>query len=211
MPPPSDWKRQASHGQLRRPGSFHSLGWIYHVEGQFEGMDPQQRLAAREQLTRPLWKELHVWLKLERGRVPDGGSIAAAIDYSLNSWDALTRHLEDGAVPIDNNFIERQINPWAMGRNNANSVFMRSRHQVSTRRPCVRGRGCVVATSHNQSDCRNCIRAFGGRYRAGLISGGFSRAKARSFIPRSASTYMCVVDGLPWPSHSAMSHGSAPD
>ena len=92
------------------------IGWIYHVEGQFDGMDAQQRLAAREQLTRPLWKELHVWLKLERRRVPDGGSIAAAIDYSLNSWPALTRHLEDGAVPIDNNFIERQIKPWAMGR-----------------------------------------------------------------------------------------------
>ena len=92
------------------------IGWIYHVEGQFDGMNAQQRLAAREQLTRPLWKELHVWLKLERGRVPDGGSIAAAIDYSLNSWSALTRHLEDGVVPIDNNFIERQIKPWAMGR-----------------------------------------------------------------------------------------------
>ena len=92
------------------------IGWIYHVEGQFEGMDAQQRLAAREQLTRPLWKEMHVWLKLERGRVPDGGSIAGAIDYSLNSWTALTRHLEDGAVPLDNNFLERQIKPWAMGR-----------------------------------------------------------------------------------------------
>ena len=92
------------------------FGWIYHVEAQFEGMDAQQRLAAREQLTRPLCKELHVWLKLERGRVPDGASIADAIDYSLNSWTALTRHLEDGAVPIDNNFIERQIKPWAMGR-----------------------------------------------------------------------------------------------
>ena len=92
------------------------IAWIYHVEGQFEGLDAQQRLSARDQLTRPLWKELHVWLKLERGRVPDGGSIAGAIDYSLNSWAALTRHLEDGAVPIDNNFIERQIKPWAMGR-----------------------------------------------------------------------------------------------
>jgi transposase len=92
------------------------IGWIYHVEGQLGGMDTPQRLAAREQLTRPLWGELHVWLRLERGRVPDGGAIAAAIDYSLNSWAALTRHLEDGAVPIDNNFIERQIKPWAMGR-----------------------------------------------------------------------------------------------
>jgi hypothetical protein len=92
------------------------IGWIYHVEGQFEGMDAQQRLAARKEFTAPRWKELNVWLRLERGRVPDGGSIAAAIDYSLNSWTALTRHLEDGSVPIDNNFLERQIRPWAMGR-----------------------------------------------------------------------------------------------
>jgi hypothetical protein len=92
------------------------IGWIYHVEGQFDGMHAQQRMAARKQLTAPLWKELHVWLKLERRRVPDGSSIAAAIDYSLNSWEALTRHLEDGSVPIDNNFMERQIKPWAMGR-----------------------------------------------------------------------------------------------
>jgi len=92
------------------------IGWIYHVEGQFREMDSPQRLTARQQLTAPLWKELHVWLKLERRRVPDGSSIAAAIDYSLNAWDALTRHLKDGAVPIDNNFIERQIKPWAMGR-----------------------------------------------------------------------------------------------
>ena len=92
------------------------IGLIYHVEGQFEAMDAQQRLLTRDQFTRPLWKELHMWLKLERARVPDGGSIARAIDYSLNSWTALTRHLEDAAVPIDNNFIERQIKPWAMGR-----------------------------------------------------------------------------------------------
>ena len=79
-------------------------------------MDAPQRQLARNELMKPLWAELHVWLKLERGRVPDGGSIAAAIDYSLNSWPSLTRHLEDGAVPIDNNILERQIKPWAMGR-----------------------------------------------------------------------------------------------
>jgi hypothetical protein len=92
------------------------IALIYHIEGRFRAMDAQQRLAARQQLTRPLWQELHLWLKVERRRVPDGSSIAAAIDYSLNAWDALTRHLKDGAVPIDNNFIERQIKPWAMGR-----------------------------------------------------------------------------------------------
>lgn len=39
-------------------------------------------------------------------------------DYSLNHWAQLTRHLDDGNVPLDNNFLERQIKPWQMGRKN---------------------------------------------------------------------------------------------
>jgi len=33
-------------------------------------------------------------------------------------WGALTCYLEDGAVPIDNNWVENQIRPVAIGRNN---------------------------------------------------------------------------------------------
>ena len=94
------------------------LARIYHVEGHFTGMTPEERLDGRQRLSRPLWDELHVWLRLERSRVADGGRIALAINYSLNHWQALTRHLEDGAVPIDNNLIERQIKPWKLGAKN---------------------------------------------------------------------------------------------
>ncbi|MEX5591434.1 IS66 family transposase [Pseudomonas orientalis] len=41
-----------------------------------------------------------------------------ALDYSLKRWVALTRYLDDGAVPIDNNQIENLIRPWALGRSN---------------------------------------------------------------------------------------------
>jgi hypothetical protein len=34
----------------------------------------------------------------------------------LNHWAALTAHLLDGEVPIDNNDVESQMRPWAMGR-----------------------------------------------------------------------------------------------
>ncbi|NZD58678.1 IS66 family transposase, partial [Sphaerotilus montanus] len=89
---------------------------IYHAEKSFAGMDGPTRTQARQRITAPLWQELHTWLKLERGRVADGGATANAIDYSLNHWPALTHHLLDGAVPVDNNYLERQIKPWAMGR-----------------------------------------------------------------------------------------------
>jgi transposase len=92
------------------------IALIYHAEGQFAGMDHQQRRAARSEVTRPMWQQLNEWLRLERQRVADGGATAKAIDYSLNCWTALTRHLDDGAVGLDNNFLERQIKPWQMGR-----------------------------------------------------------------------------------------------
>ena len=57
-----------------------------------------------------------MWLRLERTRVADGSGIAAALDYSLRRWVALGHFLRDGQVSIDNNHIERQMRPWAMGR-----------------------------------------------------------------------------------------------
>jgi hypothetical protein len=81
-------------------------------------MDHDGRRQARQQLSKPLWEEFEVWLKLQRTQVLDGSKIAQAIDYSLNAWKALTLHLDDGAVPVDNNLIERQIKPWKLGTKN---------------------------------------------------------------------------------------------
>jgi transposase len=47
--------------------------------------------------------------------VPDGSATAKAIDYSLKRWgaDALHRRRR---LPIDNNWVENQIRPIALGR-----------------------------------------------------------------------------------------------
>lgn len=55
-------------------------------------------------------------MRLERTSVPDGGGIAAALDYSLKRWEALGRFLGDGAVSVDNNHIENLMRPWGLGR-----------------------------------------------------------------------------------------------
>jgi transposase len=89
---------------------------IYRVECELASCSGDERLAMRKVLSKPLWDELHLWLQLERARVADGGATAQAIDYSLNHWTALTRNLLDGEVPLDNNHLENQIRPWAMGR-----------------------------------------------------------------------------------------------
>jgi len=91
---------------------------IYRAEGTYVDMDDTQRREARQRLSQPLWDEFEVWLRLERRQVLDGSKIAEAIDYSLNAWGSLTLHLQDGAVAIDNNLIERQIKPWKLGAKN---------------------------------------------------------------------------------------------
>lgn len=92
------------------------IAWLYRIEQEAKHLGAEERLAMRQQRSKPLWEEFRIWLQLERGRVPEGSAIARAIDYSLNHWAALTAHLEDGNVPIDNNHIENQMRPWAMGR-----------------------------------------------------------------------------------------------
>ena len=91
---------------------------IYHAEAAFAEMDESQRRQARQRFSKPLWDEFEVWLKLQRTQVLDGSKIAEAIDYSVNAWKALTLHLDDGAVAVDNNLIERQIKPWKIGTKN---------------------------------------------------------------------------------------------
>lgn len=94
------------------------IAWLYRIEADARELSCEQRLQLRQERSKPLWEELHVWLLLERARVPDGSAIAKAIDYSLNHWQALSEFLTDGAVPVDNNHIENQMRPWGLGRKN---------------------------------------------------------------------------------------------
>lgn len=90
------------------------IAWIYRIEREARDLSVAQRLAVRQDRSKPLWDEMHLWLQLERQRVPDGSGIAAAIDYSLNHWAELTENLRDGNVAVDNNHVENQMRPWAM-------------------------------------------------------------------------------------------------
>ena len=62
--------------------------------------------------------KFHAWMLLQRQLVTDGTATAKALNYSLKRWTALTQFLDNGQLPIDNNSIENQIRPIAIGRNN---------------------------------------------------------------------------------------------
>jgi hypothetical protein len=75
---------------------------IYRLERKLSALTSEERLASRRSDAKPLWTDLHEWLRLERGRVPDGSATAKALNYSLNHWEALTHNLLDGDVNVDN-------------------------------------------------------------------------------------------------------------
>jgi transposase len=64
------------------------IGRLDKIEPETAGLTAQDRLAMRQQVAKPYWDELHVWLQFERQRVPDGTTTAKAIDYTLRRWEA---------------------------------------------------------------------------------------------------------------------------
>jgi transposase len=91
---------------------------LYKIERELQHSAPDERKAIRQERSAKIVDALHQWLLEQRQKVPDGSATAKAIDYSLRRWKALTRFIDDGDLPVDNNWCENQIRPIALGRSN---------------------------------------------------------------------------------------------
>ena len=114
------------HDGLGICSALEQLARIYDIEREIKELLPDERRRIRQERTKPLLEALHQWMILNRQKITDGTATAKAINYSLRRWGALTRFVEDGQLLIDNNYIENQIRPIAIGRNNAICALMRS-------------------------------------------------------------------------------------
>jgi hypothetical protein len=108
----------ATHKSQIAEESLHYFAQLYEIEREVQGLEAVERQRIRQQTAVPIMAALHAWMSEKRQLVPTGSAIAKALDYSLKRWSALMRYLDDGDVPIDNNWCENQIRPWALGRKN---------------------------------------------------------------------------------------------
>jgi transposase len=108
----------ANHQSQIAHEALELFGRLYKVEDEVRDLDAAARQRIRQGRSRPWAKALHTWLQAHRLKVPDGSATAKAIDYSLNRWAALVRYIDDGRLPADNNWVENQIRPIALGRSN---------------------------------------------------------------------------------------------
>ena len=98
--------------------ALNRIAALYRVEAAAKDLTAEDRKAYRQEHAAPLLQSLKAWLDQLRPAVPGASGTAKAIDYTLRRWSALTRYLEDGRDPIDNNRIENAIRPIALGRKN---------------------------------------------------------------------------------------------
>jgi transposase len=94
--------------------ALQQIGTIYEIERELKSLDPDERQRIRQLRSAPVMDALYRWMLLTRQKITDGSATAKALDYSLKRWGALTRFVDDGRLPVDNNWIENQIRPIAM-------------------------------------------------------------------------------------------------
>ncbi len=91
---------------------------LYAIEQQAREMRIEDRYAHRQHHAKPIVDALFEWLTRLRPTIVGNSGTANAIDYTLKRAAALSRYLDDGRYPIDNNAIENAIRPIALGRKN---------------------------------------------------------------------------------------------
>ncbi|SDO47859.1 Transposase [Vreelandella arcis] len=91
---------------------------LYGVEKQAKALEPDARHALRDQKSRPLIDQLRTWLDKSLAQVLPKSALGKALHYLDHQWFRLTRFLDDGLIPLDNNPAENAIRPFVVGRKN---------------------------------------------------------------------------------------------
>jgi transposase len=91
---------------------------IFAIERDINGASAGQRLAVRQDQSRPLVAGFEAWMRAERARLSRHNEVAKAIDYMLKRWAPFARFLEDGRICLTNNAAERALRGIAVGRKN---------------------------------------------------------------------------------------------
>ncbi len=93
---------------------------LYVIEDAVRNMDlPEPQMCAlRKERAEPVLDAFHDWMRERVDKTPPKGLLGQALNYALTRWDKLVRYLEDIHITPDNNRVENDIRPFAVGRRN---------------------------------------------------------------------------------------------
>lgn len=93
---------------------------LYLIERQMdeEAYDFEQKLKKRQELSVPILVALEEWLRDKLQPNLPTNPFQSAVKYMLKRWGGLIEYTKNGILRPDNNLIENQIRPLALGRKN---------------------------------------------------------------------------------------------
>jgi len=92
------------------------IGWLFHLEGLWEGLTPEKRMEKRLKESKPKAEEFFSWLKTTN--ILPKTTTGKAIRYAFNQQEHLMNVYLDGRAELSNNRIENSVRPYALGRKN---------------------------------------------------------------------------------------------
>lgn len=108
----------------KTPGVAHTaIGYfqeLYALEAyaRDNNLTPAQRFILRLTQAKPILDKLFAFLKETAPKAPIGSKLGKAIAYMLDREYGFYAYLSDGRLEIDNNLLENEIRPFALGRKN---------------------------------------------------------------------------------------------
>ena len=114
------FEQALDNDQERSEYALTQIQKLYDVERtcRYNNYTHEQREELRKEKSLPVLAEMKDWLKTNHLHVLPKSLIGKAINYSLERWDKLSLYGTNGKLEIDNNLIENQIRPVAIGRKN---------------------------------------------------------------------------------------------
>ena len=94
------------------------ISQLYGIEREIKGKSPEEKQAVRAQRAHPIVTSFKTWLEAMVEHVLPQSALGKAVHYTLGQWDKLTRFLDHGLIPLDNNRCENAIRPFVIGRKN---------------------------------------------------------------------------------------------
>ncbi|CAI1910023.1 Transposase and inactivated derivatives [Serratia fonticola] len=94
------------------------IAGLYRLEKKIRHRPVDKIRQWRQRYSRPVIDKLWLWLEQQKNACPENSALGKAVGYVLKRRETLSRFLDDGTLPLDNNRCERAIRPVVMGRSN---------------------------------------------------------------------------------------------
>ena len=79
---------------------------IMHMDNTYDDLSPRDRKKQRQKHLKDMVDDYFAWAKTKYDQVTHNSTIGRALAYSINQEKYLRKFLEDGNIPLDNNYAE---------------------------------------------------------------------------------------------------------